>query len=123
MTGLGIVPGKVVRFKGPAFESRGGTPGLKVPHMGWNRLNVVRPQPIVEGMPADAMAYFVHSYYGVPADPQWTAVTSDHGIEFTCAVARGGLFASQFHPEKSGDVGIQMLRNFIGMIAGRREDG
>jgi glutamine amidotransferase len=113
VTGLDVVPGRVVRFRGPAFEGAADEPGLKVPHMGWNRLTIVKPHPVTRGVPENAMAYFVHSYYCVPEDHEWSAITTDHGIEFTCAVARGNLFASQFHPEKSGDVGLQMLANFV----------
>ena len=119
VAGIGVVPGRVVRFKGPAFEAAGDEPGLKVPHMGWNHLNVVRPHPVTAGIPEEAMAYFVHSYYCVPEAREWTAITANHGIEFTCAVGRGNLFASQFHPEKSGDVGLQMLTNFVDRVAGQ----
>jgi len=117
--GLGIVPGRVVRFSGPAYETTDGKPGLKVPHMGWNRIKVVRPHPVVAGLPEGAMTYFVHSYYPVPEDPEWTSVTSDHGCEFTAAVGRGNLFASQFHPEKSGDVGLRMLTSFVALVKER----
>jgi glutamine amidotransferase len=116
VAGLGIVPGRVVRFSGPAYESHDGEPGLKVPHIGWNGLRVVRPHPVVAGLPDGAMAYFVHSYFCVPDDPDWTAITTDHGLDFTCAIARANLFASQFHPEKSGDVGLRMLTNFVGLV-------
>jgi len=117
--GLAIVAGRVVRFSGPAYQSQDGEPGLKVPHMGWNRIQVVRPHPVTAGVPAHAMTYFVHSYYGVPDDPEWTAVTTEHGLEFTAAVGRGSAFASQFHPEKSGDVGLLMLRNFVSLVRER----
>lgn len=116
VAGLGIVPGRVVRFSGPAYESHDGEPGLKVPHIGWNGLRVVRPHPVVAGLPDGAMAYFVHSYFCVPDYPDWTAITTDHGLDFTCAIARANLFASQFHPEKSGDVGLRMLTNFVGLV-------
>ncbi len=121
VAGLDVVPGRVVRFRGPAFESKGDEPGLKVPHMGWNRVEVVKPHAVTAGVPDDAMAYFVHSYYCVPDDPEWTAVATEHGIRFTSAVARGNLFASQFHPEKSGDVGLKMLTNFVDVV--RRASG
>ncbi len=116
VSGLDLVSGRVVRFRGPAFEPDGDAPGLKVPHMGWNRLNIVNPHALLEGVLEDAMAYFVHSYYCAPDDPGWTAVTTDHGIEFTSAVARGNVFASQFHPEKSGDLGLTMLTNFVRLV-------
>lgn len=111
--GLDIVPGRVVRFRGPAFEGKADDPGLKVPHIGWNQLEIAKPHPVTHGMPDHAMAYFVHSYYCVPDDPDWTAITTEHGTRFVSAVARGNLFASQFHPEKSGDVGLGMLANFV----------
>ena len=116
--GLDLVPGRVVRFRGPQYEQHGDEPGLKVPHMGWNSLKVTKPHPVVGNLPPDAMAYFVHSYYCVPDDADWTAIVTDHGMEFTSAVSRGRVFASQFHPEKSGDVGLQMLTNFVGLVAG-----
>jgi glutamine amidotransferase len=119
VTGLDVVPGRVVRFRGPAFESTNEEPGLKVPHMGWNRLEVAKPHPVVDGIPEDAMAYFVHSYYCVPDDPDWTAVATEHGVRFTAAVGRGNVFASQFHPEKSGDIGLKMLTNFVALVEGR----
>jgi len=123
VAGLDIVPGRVVRFRGPAFEPKGEDPGLKVPHMGWNRLEVTKPHAMTAGIPEDAMAYFVHSYYCVPDDPDWTAVATDHGIRFTSAVARGNLFASQFHPEKSGDVGLKMLANFVRLVSQESRGG
>jgi glutamine amidotransferase len=117
---LGICLGLQILFT-ESEEPKGEDPGLKVPHMGWNRLEVTKPHAVTAGIPEDAMAYFVHSYYCVPDDPDWTAVATDHGIRFTSAVARGNLFASQFHPEKSGDVGLKMLANFVGLV--RRESG
>ncbi len=117
--GLGIVPGRVVRFAGPAYEPHDGEPGLKVPHIGWNQIEVVRPHPVTADLPKGAMTYFVHSFYVVPDDSEWTALTSDHGVEFTAAVARGNLFASQFHPEKSGQVGLLMLTNFVRLVRER----
>lgn len=102
--GLGVIPGEVVRF--PAL------PGLKVPHMGWNRLEVRGDQPLFRGIPAEAYVYFVHSYYVVPADESVVAATTEHGIRFCSAIARNNLFATQFHPEKSQRVGLKILDNF-----------
>jgi glutamine amidotransferase len=102
--GLGVVPGEVVRF--PA------QPGLKVPHMGWNRLEVRGDQTLFRGIPAEAHVYFVHSYYVVPTDESVVAATSEHGIRFCSAIARNNLFATQFHPEKSQRVGLKILDNF-----------
>ncbi len=114
--GLDIVPGKVIRFRGPAYEPHGDQPCLKVPHIGWNSLRVAKEHPVIAGMPEDAMAYFVHSYYGVPDDPAWTTLITDHGVDFASAVSSGNVFASQFHPEKSGDVGLRMLTDFVAMV-------
>ncbi len=114
--GLDIVRGRVVKFSGPAYEANGDDSGLKVPHMGWNRITVKKPHPVVADLPAGAMTYFVHSFYPVPDDPEWTVLTSDHGQEFTAAGGRGRLFASQFHPEKSGEGGLRMLTNFVALV-------
>lgn len=116
VAGIDAVSGRVVRFRGPAYERHGDEPGLKVPQIGWNELRVVKDHPIVQDIPAGARAYFVHSYYGVPDDPTWTTIVTEHGVEFTAAVSRGNVFASQFHPEKSGDVGLGMLTNFVRLI-------
>jgi glutamine amidotransferase len=102
--GLGIIPGEVVRF--PA------QPGLKVPHMGWNSLNVRGENPLLAGIPQEAHFYFVHSYYVVPDDENVIAATCEHGVEFCAMIRRGNLFATQFHPEKSQRVGLKLLDNF-----------
>jgi imidazole glycerol-phosphate synthase subunit HisH len=102
--GLGLLPGRVVRFT-PA-------PGLKVPHMGWNTLRVLRPVPLLKGLEPDPSVYFVHSYYAVPADPRDVAAEADHGNPFAALVWRDNLMACQFHPEKSQRVGLAMYANF-----------
>ncbi|WP_010583612.1 imidazole glycerol phosphate synthase subunit HisH [Schlesneria paludicola] len=102
--GLGVLEGDVVRF--PAMAD------LKVPHMGWNSLMTTKPSPLLQGIPADASFYFVHSYYVRPRDESVIAARTNYGIEFTSMVARGNLFASQFHPEKSQKVGLKLLENF-----------
>jgi glutamine amidotransferase len=110
--GLGILPGRVVRF--PA--DRMGTPDgarLKVPHMGWNRVVQDRPHPLWAGVPDGAYFYFVHSYYAEPADPALTAGSAEYGLRFTCAVARDNIFATQFHPEKSAAHGLRLYANFV----------
>jgi glutamine amidotransferase len=107
--GLGIVPGEVVRFP-PA-------PGLKVPHMGWNALDIVRPNPLLTGIPGGSHVYFVHSYFVVPRDESVTAARTVHGTPFVSMIARGSLFATQFHPEKSQRVGLQLLENFAKLPA------
>lgn len=103
--GLGVVAGEVVRF--PEL------PDLKVPHMGWNALQVQRPSPLVKEIPDGAYVYFVHSYYVVPQDESVIVARSGHGVDFTSIIQRGAMFATQFHPEKSQKVGLQLLTNFI----------
>jgi glutamine amidotransferase len=109
--GLGVLPGRVVRF----FED--GTPpeaeGLKVPHIGWNALRLRSPSRLLRGLEEGARVYFVHSYYPQPQDAAVIAATSDYGVDFCCAVEKGNIAATQFHPEKSGAVGLQILRNFV----------
>ncbi len=101
--GLGWFRGRVVRFKDP---------GLKVPHMGWNTLQIKRPNPFLTGLPDPAMVYFVHSYYAIPEDPGIIATTTDYGSPFASSVAKDNVYACQFHPEKSQSVGLSVLRNF-----------
>lgn len=105
--GLGVIPGKVVRF--PAL------PDLKVPHMGWNSLQAVGSQPLLAGIPADASVYFVHSYHVVPDNEAVIAARTDYGLPFVSMIARGQMFATQFHPEKSQKVGLKLLENFAGL--------
>jgi glutamine amidotransferase len=102
--GLGIVPGDVVRF-----DSQ---PGLKIPHMGWNALEFDRPNPLLEGVSAGEHVYFVHSYHVRPKDAAVVATRTRHGQPFVSMIARGQLFATQFHPEKSQKVGLRLLENF-----------
>jgi glutamine amidotransferase len=103
--GLNLFPGDVVRFPH--------VPGLKVPHMGWNTLRFTRPDcPLFAGLPADPAVYFVHGYYAVPADPALTVAEAYYPEPFCAAIWRDNVFATQFHPEKSQDVGLTMLRNF-----------
>lgn len=110
--GLGIFPGKVVRFRLP--------PGFKVPHMGWNTVRFVQPgSPLQENLRAeDESFYFVHSFHCVPDDPSLVLAECDYGGPFTAAIARGRCFATQFHPEKSQAKGLQIYRNFAGLAAG-----
>ncbi len=102
--GLKVIRGKVVRF-----ENR---PGLKVPHMGWNRLDVAAKPPVLDTIPADASFYFVHSYHVAPEDPSVIAARTEHGVPFVSMIRRGNLTATQFHPEKSQKVGLRLLENF-----------
>ena len=110
VAGLGIFPGRVVRFADV------GT--LKVPHMGWNRIRKCQDVPHLRGIDDGAFVYFVHSYYVVPADPTLTATATDYGHEFTSAIARDNVFATQYHPEKSQKVGLRILENFGRIVAG-----
>jgi imidazole glycerol-phosphate synthase subunit HisH len=102
--GLGILPGEVLRFKVPAE--------LKVPHMGWNTLEIRRPAPLLEGIAEGSHVYFVHSYYVKPRDAAVIAVETDYGGPFCSMIWRGNLFATQFHPEKSQADGMRILQNF-----------
>ena len=113
--GLDIFPGKVIRFAGPAFDQppQNGDAQLKVPHMGWNRVTQTQAHPLWQGIPDQAFFYFVHSYYVAPALPSLIVGQSDYGVSFTCAVAQANIFAVQFHPEKSGDTGLQLYKNFV----------
>ena len=103
--GLGVLPGRVVPF--PAGQ------GVKVPHMGWNSLTLTRPEcPLFAGLGDSPSVYFVHGYYAEPADAADLVATADHPTPVCAAVWRGNVFATQFHPEKSQDVGLRMLKNF-----------
>lgn len=110
-TGLGVLPGKVVRFTDQ--------PGLKIPHMGWNQVRVQGSQPLFHDLPDAAHFYFVHSYYVQPDEPALVAGITDYGGDFTAAIRRGNLFATQFHPEKSQTLGLRLLRNFAEMPESR----
>lgn len=105
--GLGLLRGRVVRFQ-PA-------PGLKIPHMGWNTLRILRPAPILNGLPADPSVYFVHSYHAVAENRDDVAAEADHPDPFSAVVWRENLMATQFHPEKSQRVGLAMYANFAAL--------
>ena len=105
--GLGVLKGKCIRFD---VDTR---LGLKVPHMGWNQLDVRRPAPIFRDLPAGCGVYFVHGYHVVPADQNVIATTTDYGGPFVSSIWRENVFATQFHPEKSQKVGLQILSNFV----------
>lgn len=109
--GLGIFPGKVVRFRRP--------PEFKIPHMGWNTVRFTQPgSPLAAGLRMEGEAfYFVHSFHCVPADPSLVLAECDYGGVFTAAIARGRCFATQFHPEKSQAKGLQIYRNFADVAA------
>lgn len=103
--GLDVIPGEVLRFPKPDAA------GLKVPHMGWNLLRKTYDCPLLAGVPDGASVYFVHSYY---TDPPKDAVAArtDYGIEFCSVIGKDNIYATQFHPEKSGTVGLRILENF-----------
>ena len=105
--GLGIVPGKVLRFQDQ--------PDLKIPHMGWNQLTIVGEPALFNAIPRDAHFYFVHSYHVVPNDRSVVIAESDHGGKFVAAIGRDNLWATQFHPEKSQKHGLQLLANFASL--------
>lgn len=108
---LGIYPGDVRYFGSMPHEPATGA-RLKVPHMGWNRVEPTRGHPLWEGIEPGARFYFVHSYYAAPADPGLVAATTDYGVRFCSALARENVFAIQCHPEKSADSGLRLLANF-----------
>ncbi len=114
--GLGIIPGKVVRFHG---DMRGpdGRP-LKVPQIGWNQLHHAGNDPLLAGVPDGAYAYFVHSYYCAPEESDHIVATTDFGIDYASVVRRGNVWGVQFHPEKSQAVGLRILRNFVEIVGG-----
>ncbi len=103
--GLDVFKGEVIRLP----------EGLKIPHMGWNDLKIVNECPLFNGVGNDYM-YFVHSYYVKPEDEEIIAATTEYGIEVTAAVCKDNVFATQFHPEKSGEIGLNILRNFVKSI-------
>ena len=107
--GLGVLKGACVRFD--VDEKL----GLKVPHMGWNQLDVRRRSPILNGLPDASNVYFVHGYHVTPTDDAVVATTTDYGGAFVSSVWRDNVVATQFHPEKSQKVGLQILKNFAEM--------
>ncbi len=111
--GLGILPGRVVRFASNLCDAQNNK--LKVPHMGWNQVQH-GDHPLWEGIEQNARFYFVHSYYVCPEDARLVQATSCYPESFVCAVARDSLFAVQFHPEKSQDAGLRLLKNFVNWV-------
>lgn len=102
--GLGLLPGRIRKLPGGA--------GLKIPHMGWNSLNMMEGKRLFQGIDQGAYVYFVHSYYLEASEPADVAAITEYGTCIHAAVERGNLFACQFHPEKSSEVGLQILKNF-----------
>ncbi len=103
--GLGLLSGHIIRF--PDRED------LKVPHMGWNSISFPRQGRLFKGIPEDSFVYFVHSYYLKADDPSIVTATCDYGLTFDASVESGNIFATQFHPEKSGVTGLAILKNFL----------
>jgi glutamine amidotransferase len=108
--GLGLLPGNVVRFPQDMVRR-----GLKIPHTGWNQVEPLRSSPLLAGLPPGFWAYFNHAYH-CAAQPGDVIATADHGAPFAAVVGRAALFGLQFHPEKSQEVGLQILRNFVGLV-------
>ena len=104
-SGLGVIPGTVQRMETT----------YKLPHIGWNSLSFPNPSPLFRGLREGAWVYFVHSFSGRAADPSQVIATTDYGMEVVAAVQNGNFFGTQFHPEKSGDVGLEILKNFGAM--------
>ncbi len=100
---LGVIPGRVVKL----------LPRLKVPHMGWNSVRQLRPHPVFDGIPDGSYFYFVHSYYALPDDPDVVIGDTEYGVTIPAVVARENLVATQFHPEKSGPMGLRLYENFL----------
>ena len=107
--GLNLIPGRVVRF---AQRDTPGAERLKIPHMGWNTIILRRRVPIFNGVEDGSFFYFVHSYYVIPDDTSAIATTTGYGIEFASSIQKDNIFACQFHPEKSQEVGLRLLKNF-----------
>ncbi len=111
--GLDIIKGRVIRFKGPAFETPNSELGtLKVPHMGWNSISIKRRPPALADVPDQSHVYFVHSFHVVPEDKSVIATTTPYGIEFVSSIWKDNIFAVQFHPEKSQALGLSILKRF-----------
>lgn len=104
--GLGIIPGRVKRF---SFQNR----ELKIPHMGWNSIKIIRPSPLFKEIPDGSYFYFIHSYYVVPEDISVVAAETEYGERFVSSIWKDNIMATQFHPEKSQSLGLKVLMGFI----------
>jgi len=105
--GLGLIDGVCHRFEGD---------GLKVPHMGWNTIDVVRETPLLSGIESGEYFYFVHSFFPKPEDENVVVAKTEYGINFPSVIAKDNVYATQFHPEKSGEAGLRVLENFAGLL-------
>ncbi|MDB4040133.1 imidazole glycerol phosphate synthase subunit HisH [Methylophilaceae bacterium] len=106
-SGFGLLPGTVKRFQLNKNER------IKIPHMGWNKVHLSNPHPMWNKIDSESRFYFVHSFYAEVKNQSLVMATSSHGEKFTCAIAKDNIFAVQFHPEKSSELGLQLLKNFI----------
>ncbi|MCP8311174.1 MAG: imidazole glycerol phosphate synthase subunit HisH [Candidatus Methylarchaceae archaeon HK01B] len=104
--GLGIIPGRVVKFR----------EDVKIPHMGWNNLKIVKFNELIEGLADESYVYFVHSYYPSPSRRDFIITETDYGVTFPSILAHENLYGTQFHPEKSGEAGLIILRNFVKIV-------
>ena len=111
VAGLGILPGKVVKFPGRSSETKNGRP-IKIPHMGWNQIKVKKNVPLFGGVGDAPYFYFVHSYYVVPEDQNMIATVTNYGVEFVSGIQHKNIYAFQFHPEKSQTLGLSILERF-----------
>jgi len=107
--GLDLLPGRIARFRLPE--------GWKVPHMGWNQIQPQTDSPLLQGVAGGSYFYFVHSYYLLPEDLSVVLAVSDYGVRFPAVAGRGKVFGIQFHPEKSSDQGLMILKNFGELVA------
>ncbi|NLC24093.1 MAG: imidazole glycerol phosphate synthase subunit HisH [Oxalobacter sp.] len=110
--GLGLLPGKVIRFRLEDQLQPDGT-RYKVPQMGWNRVQQTTSHPLWKDIPDNSHFYFVHSFYAIPENTAHITGQTEYGLTFCCAVTHENLFATQFHPEKSAEAGLQLYKNFI----------
>ncbi len=119
--GLGILPGRILRFPEDAREE-GRSHAIRIPHMGWNGIRLGAPSPLLSGVREGESYYFVHSYYAevTEACRPWIAAACDYGVPFIASIRRGNLFATQFHPEKSGSRGLEILRKFASLCQEER---
>lgn len=112
ISGLGILAGQVKQFSFAPEQK------LKVPHMGWNQLKITKQDSLFQGIPEQEVFYFVHSFYAEPIYPKVISGQTSYGIEFTSAIVQDNIRAVQFHPEKSSKMGLQLLKNFVGICKG-----
>jgi len=111
VAGLGILPGKVVKFPDGSSETKNGRP-IKIPHMGWNKVEIKKKDPLFDKVDAAPYFYFVHSYYVVPKDQNMVATVTNYGVEFVSGIQYKNIYAFQFHPEKSQTMGLSLLEQF-----------